>query len=83
MDEEKFVATYGAYLQMHSCLTLAAALKDESAITHLLKAAEHDPNHRDAVKEILKSNDLLFYDSVRVFCISFAQFISCKPSNDN
>jgi hypothetical protein len=39
-------------------------VKDEVAISLILKAARNDPNHRDALKEIQKSNDLLFYDQV-------------------
>ncbi len=64
---ETFVDTYGAYLQMHSCLTYAAAARDETAIMQLLKAAEYDPSHQDSTKEIRKSKDLVFYDSVSVF----------------
>ena len=41
-------------------------MKDESAIALILKAAKYDPNHQDAVKEIQKSNNSLFYESVRV-----------------
>ena len=42
------------------------SIRDESAITLILDIAKYDPNHQDAVKEIQKSNDSLFYDSVRV-----------------
>lgn len=39
-------------------------MKDDTAIKHLLKAAKYDPCHADAVKEIKRSKDLVFYDSV-------------------
>lgn len=71
MDADEFVAAYGSYLELHSCLTFAGSMGDESAIAALLKAADNDPTHRDAVKEIQKSNDFLFYDSVSIsgiFC---------------
>lgn len=63
-DEGIFVDKYGSYLQMHSCLSFAASRKDEVAIMHLLKAAKYDPSHADAVREIKKSKNLVFYDSV-------------------
>jgi hypothetical protein len=49
---------------MHSCLSFAASRKDEVAITHLLRAAKYDPVHTDAIREIRKSRNLVFYDSV-------------------
>lgn len=62
--EGSFVEKYGAYLQLHSCLTYAATVKDESAITHLLEAAKYDPSHLEAVKEIKKSKAFMFYEPV-------------------
>jgi hypothetical protein len=64
LDQVQFVARYGSYLQIHSCLAYASSIDDESAIAALLKAASHDPTHREAMREIEKSNDLMFYDSV-------------------
>lgn len=64
IDPVDFVETYGSYLRIHSCLAFASSIGDESAIAALLKAASHDPTHKEAVKEIEKSNNLLFYDSV-------------------
>ena len=64
INRKLFVETYGAYLQIQTCLSLAASVKDEAVISVILDAARNDPNHQDAVKEIQKSNDLLFYDSV-------------------
>uniref|UniRef100_A0A7S4AQ97 Uncharacterized protein n=1 Tax=Pseudo-nitzschia australis TaxID=44445 RepID=A0A7S4AQ97_9STRA len=65
MNQKSFVETYGAYLQIQTCLSAAASVKDEVAISAILKAATNDPCHRDAVREIYNSNSngLLFYDS--------------------
>lgn len=66
IDEEatSFVKRYGAYLQIRSCLSYAAAVKAESPIDDLLVVASHDLSHRDAVKEIQKGKALTFYDTV-------------------
>lgn len=83
VDATTFVEEYGAYLQIHSCITFAAAVKDESAIADLLKAASYDPNHRDAVKEIQKSNELLFYDSSKLSAVlQFLAGIRYENSED-
>ena len=63
-DEGRFIEKFGSYLQLHSCLSFAASVRDESAIAHLLNVADYDPNHRDAAREIQKSNEMLFYDTV-------------------
>jgi hypothetical protein len=63
-DEGIFVDKYGAYLQMHSCLSFAASRKDKVAIMQLLKAAKYDPMHADTIREINKSKTFVFYDSV-------------------
>lgn len=68
-EEKTFVEKYGAYLQMHSCLTYAAAAKDETAILHLLEAAKFDPRHVEGVKEIRKSKHLVLYESVSHCCL--------------
>ena len=59
-----FVKTYGAYLQIHSCLSSSAAVKAEAPIKEILLLANHDPSHRDAVKEIQKAKSFVFYDTV-------------------
>ena len=66
LDEEAkaFVKKYGAYLQLHSCLSYSAVVKAEAPIGDLLIAASHDPTHRDATKEIQRANALIFYDEV-------------------
>jgi hypothetical protein len=61
-----FVKKYGAYLQIHSCLSCSAAVKAVAPINEILQLASHDPTHRDAVREIHKSTSLTFYDSVSV-----------------
>ena len=63
-EEGAFVGDFGAYLQLHSCLTYAAMAKNESAIVQLLKAAKYDPNHVEAIKDIKNSRELVFYESV-------------------
>jgi hypothetical protein len=79
VGEGRFVEKFGSYLQLHSCLSFAASVRDESAIAHLLQAAEHDPSHRDAVREIQKSNDMLFYDTVSVLLL-FNPFVVIRFS---
>jgi hypothetical protein len=64
INRSSFVQTYGAYLQMQTCLSFASFVKDEAAISEILKVARDDPNHRDAMKDIQESSHLLFYDSV-------------------
>ena len=64
MDQKSFVETYGAYLQIPTCLSFAASVKDEVAISAVLEASRSDPSHRDAMREIEKSNASLFYNSV-------------------
>lgn len=61
-----FVKKYGAYLQIHSCLSCSAAVKAVAPINEILQLARHDPTHRDAVREIQKSTSLTFYDAVSV-----------------
>ena len=74
-DEERFIEKFGSYLQLHSCLSFAASVRDESAIAHLLNVAEYDPSYRDAVREIQKSNDMLFYDTVSALLL-FDSFVA-------
>ncbi|VEU39947.1 unnamed protein product [Pseudo-nitzschia multistriata] len=63
MNQKSFVETYGAYLQIPTCLSFAASVKDEVAISAVLEASRSDPSHRDAMREIEKSNASLFYNS--------------------
>ena len=67
LDERvtSFVNQYGAYLQIHSCLSFSATVRAQVAITEILKAASHDLTHRDAVKEIRRGKSLTFYEAVR------------------
>jgi hypothetical protein len=60
----EFVKNYGAYLQLHTCLSCSAAVKAETMIEELLSVASHDVSHRDATREIHKAASLTFYDSV-------------------
>ena len=64
MNGNSFILTYGAYLQIHTCLSFASFVKDKTAISDILQIASDDPNHRDAMKDIQKSNKKCFYDSV-------------------
>jgi hypothetical protein len=68
-----FVKRYGAYLQLHSCLSCSAASKAVAPIKELLSLAHHDPTHRDAVREMKKGNVLTFYENVSIrLCMVFA-----------
>ena len=80
MNQKSFVETYGAYLQIQTCLSAAASVKDEVAISAILKAARNDPCHQDATREIYKSNSngLLFYDSVSVYLFVLPFTIDCR-----
>ena len=71
VDEEAvaFVKKYGAYLQLHSCLSSSAAVKAEAPIQEILLLANHDPSHRDAVKEIQRANKIIFYDTVKLSAV--------------
>jgi len=66
VSRNSFVGIYGAYLQIQTCLSFAASMQDEVAISLILHVARTDPNHRDALKEMQKSNDLLFYDQSKL-----------------
>lgn len=59
-----FIKKYGAYLQLHSCLSCAAAANAAAPINELLLLASHDPTHREAVREIKKAKSLTFYEAV-------------------
>ena len=60
----EFMKLYGAYLHMHTSLSCAAKLKAESIIKELLNVASYDPSYRDAMREIQKANNFIFYDPV-------------------
>jgi hypothetical protein len=64
IDRNSYIQAYGAYLQLQTSLSFASFVQDEVAISDILKVARDDPNHDDAMKDIEKSNGLLFYDSV-------------------
>ncbi|KAG7346813.1 hypothetical protein IV203_005882 [Nitzschia inconspicua] len=68
-EKGKFIDRYGAYLQMHTCLSFASFVKDEVAITYLLKVAKFDPNHSETIKEIKRSKNLVFYDSLKLSAV--------------
>jgi uncharacterized phage-associated protein len=71
-DEEharSFVNTYGAYLQMHTCFARAASFHAVAVFDELLKAAKHDPVHRDSVKEIQKTKSLNFYEPAKLSAV--------------
>ncbi len=63
-NEDSFILSYGAYLQIHTCLSFAAFVKDEAVISELLQVASGDPHHRDTLNDIEKSDKVLYYDSV-------------------
>ena len=65
MNKNPFILTYGAYLQIQTCLSFASFVKDMAAISELLEVANDDPNHVDAMEDIQTSkNELFYYDSV-------------------
>lgn len=64
---KEFIKNYGAYLQIHTCLSCAAKLKAEPVIGELLGVGSYDPSHRDAMREIHKANNLTFYDAVSIY----------------
>lgn len=68
-NENSFILSYGAYLQIHTCLSFASFVKDEAAISDLLQVASDDPSHQDAMKEIQKSDKILYYDSSKLSAV--------------
>lgn len=60
-----FMDTYGSYLKLYTCFVYSAALQAHAIISVLLNIATHDPVHKEAVKRISKSNQLVFYEPVR------------------
>jgi hypothetical protein len=61
-----FIKNFGAYLQIHTCLSSAAKLKAGPVIGELLGVGSYDPSHRDAMREIHKANNMTFYDAVSI-----------------
>mmetsp|Transcript_23209 Transcript_23209/g.64340 ORF Transcript_23209/g.64340 Transcript_23209/m.64340 type:complete len:1165 (-) Transcript_23209:85-3579(-) len=68
MNARLFVETYGAYLQIQTCLSHAASVQDKGAIAAILEAARNDPSHQDTVKEIQKTG-LMFYDTSKLSAV--------------
>ena len=63
-DAIDFVNTYGAYLDIYKCLKSAGKFRSVKLIKKLVEAARYDPVHKEAVKAIQKTNELLFYQPV-------------------
>ena len=65
-----FIQKYGAYLQLHTSLSSAAAAKAATPIKELLKLAKRDPTHREAMRHMKAAGSLVFYDMVSsaLFC---------------
>jgi hypothetical protein len=61
-----FIKNFGAYLQIHTCLSCVAKLKAGPVVGELLGVGSYDPSHRDAMREIHKANNLTFYDAVSI-----------------
>jgi hypothetical protein len=61
----EFITTYGSYLKIHTCLAYASAMSAEEVIDSLLDVAKHDPKHKEVMKQISKTNALVFYEPVR------------------
>lgn len=59
-----FIQKYGAYLQLHTSLSSAAAAHASNHIKELLKLAKSDPTHREAMRHLKAAGSLLFYDTV-------------------
>ena len=82
IDAGSFIDTYGAYLQIQTCLVFASFVKAGSVISDILRIARDDPNHRDAIKDIQKS-DGVFYDSVRqifAICARFCNYFGLQSN---
>ena len=63
-----FIHKYGAYLQLHTSLSSAAAANAAAPIKILLKLAKCDPTHREAMRDIKTAGSLVFYDMVSPMC---------------
>ena len=60
-----FLKDYGSYLRMDTSLVYASALKATSVIDILLNIANHDPRHREALKQMTMPGSMVFYEPVR------------------
>ncbi|KAL3943392.1 MAG: hypothetical protein SGBAC_002558 [Bacillariaceae sp.] len=73
-----FIRKYGAYLQLHTSLSSAAAANAGAPIKELLKLAKSDPTHREAMRDLKGAGSLVFYDQegkqkrevIRNMCVS-------------
>ena len=59
-----FVAQFGSYLRLHTCLAYAAVLKAPRLVDSLLEVAKFDPRHREVMKQTSRPTALVIYDSV-------------------
>jgi hypothetical protein len=64
-DAIEFVHVYGSYLWLHLSLVYAATLRADAVIENLLALSEHDPRHREVMKELSKASSLILYEPVR------------------
>ena len=60
----EFVARFGSYLKMHTCLAYSGILRAQTVIIELLKLARHDPRHRQAKKQISEPHAMAIYEPV-------------------
>ena len=75
-----FIRKFGAYLQLHTSLSSAAAANASAPIKELLKLAKFDPTHREAMRDIKASGSLVFYDMVSFILFGVIQRFECVPS---
>lgn len=66
-----FLGEFGAYLEINKCLIQAGIMRDDVVIDLLLGIAKHDPRHREVMKLMSKTNQLVFYEQVSIRPIKF------------
>lgn len=55
---------FGSYLKMQTCLSYAAILHAEDVVESLLAVAKHDPRHKEVLKQMSRTNSMIFYEPV-------------------
>ncbi|CAJ1969124.1 unnamed protein product [Cylindrotheca closterium] len=76
-----FIQKYGAYLQLHTSLSSAAAAKAATPIKELLKLAKRDPTHREAMRHMKAAGSLVFYDMRKLSAV--IELLNCLRFKEN
>lgn len=62
-DAVEFIAKYGSYLKLHTCLVSASDIRAETVLQSLLNLAnDHDLYHQDRMKLFTRSSAIVIYE---------------------